>query len=849
MVVSDESSAGDPNRYAEVDDVLNRLYGLGTSEQIATGTPADDDLVFIGDTSRTAGTRIRAIELSDLTGRLDVADIGSGSATDGQVPTADGSGGIAWEDQEGGGGGSNRFDLYDDVTDYIGNGNLNLDDRMVVADISETGEPQNYVEVDDVLEGLHDKITGLDVDAAPANNDRFAVSDVSRAAGFRVRGLRWDDLVGYLPVADMDSESATDGQVATADGSGGIAWEDQAGGGGTFDLHDDVPNSILAGDVAEDDRLMASNEDVADDPNRYITVGTLIDSLHDTGSAKSFTGTPQNNDLVFIGDVSRDDGNRIRGSTWSNFESDLRVGMMSSGGAATDGQVATADGSGGIDWEDSTGDFNLHDDVTTNIGNNLNLSDRMVISDESIVGDPNRYAEVRTILNELYYLANGRLLTDALADDDVIAIGDTSQLASTDKLQGMQFDEFLENLTVADMDSEAATDGQVATADGSGGIAWEDAGAGGAQGVTAADVSVDTTNFSQNLTSADATVQDALETIDGFSQYQGAWQQASWPAGVIVTRSGIAYISLVNSNTQMPTPASTQWSGLPEGFTYRGEAPVAATNYNYGHFTFDPDTDNVYVFTSTVSASVARADIPTHANFIPLVNILTDAESVSPTSHVYGSVSGAQIAAAITAQAGADLTQAQVEDETDTTFGLVSGERLAQAVAVFAPGSGDLEDRTVLVADYAVAQGNNAAPGAVILTNPIVTGQLLTFHLDTVTTTNTDAYFVMVSDDLLALPAQTATPVAADTEDAYTAGGPHIGNAWPNSLAGNSYVWFVDDENIWISNSRGPAFALTITATPMGGVSTTAGQASGGVSVVENQVITSIVPDDRITPG
>ena len=267
---------------------------------------------------------------------------------------------------------------------------------------------------------------------------------------------------------------------------------------------------------------------------------------------------------------------------------------------------------------------------------------------------------------------------------------------------------------------------------------------------------MDTANFSQNLTSADATVQDALETIDGFSQYQGAWQQASWPAGVIVTRSGIAYISLVNSNTQMPTPASTQWSGLPEGFTYRGEAPVAATNYNYGHFTFDPDTDNVYVFTSTINASVARADIPTHANFIPLVNILTDAESVSPTSHVYGSVSGAQIAAAITAQAGADLTQTQVEDETDTTFGLVSGERLAQAVAVFAPGSGDLEDRTVLVSAYAVAQGNNAAPGAVILTNPIVTGQLLTFHLDTVTTTNTDAYFVMVSDDLLALPAQTS---------------------------------------------------------------------------------------------
>ena len=84
---------------------------------------------------------------------------------------------------------------------------------------------------------------------------------------------------------------------------------------------------------------------------------------------------------------------------------------------------------------------------------------------------------------------------------------------------------------------------------------------------------VDTTAFNRNLTSSDDTVQAALETIDGFTQYQGNWQQASWPAGVIVTRSGIAYISLVNNNTQIPTPASTQWAGLTEGFTYRGEAP------------------------------------------------------------------------------------------------------------------------------------------------------------------------------------------------------------------------------------------------------------------------------------
>ena len=131
----------------------------------------------------------------------------------------------------------------------------------------------------------------------------------------------------------------------------------------------------------------------------------------------------------------------------------------------------------------------------------------------------------------------------------------------------------------------------------------------------ASEVDVDTANFSQNLTSADATVQAALETIDSFSQYQGTWQQASWPAGVIVTRSGIAYISLVNNNTEIPTPASTQWAGLTEGFTYRGEAPVVATNYNYGHVVKNPDTGAYYYFISTISALVARADIATHANF------------------------------------------------------------------------------------------------------------------------------------------------------------------------------------------------------------------------------------------
>ena len=77
---------------------------------------------------------------------------------------------------------------------------------------------------------------------------------------------------------------------------------------------------------------------------------------------------------------------------------------------------------------------------------------------------------------------------------------------------------------------------------------------------------------------------------------------------MIVTRSGIAYISLVNNNTQIPTPASTQWAGLTEGFTYRGEASIVAQTTNYGHVVKNPDTGSYYYYTSTISASVARAD-------------------------------------------------------------------------------------------------------------------------------------------------------------------------------------------------------------------------------------------------
>ena len=71
------------------------------------------------------------------------------------------------------------------------------------------------------------------------------------------------------------------------------------------------------------------------------------------------------------------------------------------------------------------------------------------------------------------------------------------------------------NVGVGHIDSGNADDGDVLTADGSGGAAFEaptgGGGGGGTDDQTAAEVAVDTTNFSSNLTAADDTVQAALE--------------------------------------------------------------------------------------------------------------------------------------------------------------------------------------------------------------------------------------------------------------------------------------------------------------------------------------------------
>ena len=94
-------------------------------------------------------------------------------------------------------------------------------------------------------------------------------------------------------------------------------------------------------------------------------------------------------------------------------------------------------------------------------------------------------------------------------------------------------------------------------------------GGGGTDDQTAAEVPVDTTNFSQNLTSSDDTVQAALETIDSFSQGGGGGEAFQRVDSLVFTAVG-------STTTQSVQQTLAATGFLLEDYESGGESPVTA---------------------------------------------------------------------------------------------------------------------------------------------------------------------------------------------------------------------------------------------------------------------------------
>ena len=195
--------------------------------------------------------------------------------------------------------------------------------------------------------------------------------------------------------------------------------------GKAFDVHDDLGTELTS--PADADRVPASDESSAGDPNRWLSLLTLknffrnsLAAVARTGSYNDLSNKPNiptqatgfdlhndvgteltslsDSDRIVVSDESTA-GDPNRFSTLSTLKSFVRSGFTVAWSAVTGkpnfATVATSGSYNDLSNRpniptQATG-FDLHNDVGTEL-TSLNDSDRMVVSDESSAGDPNRYA-------------------------------------------------------------------------------------------------------------------------------------------------------------------------------------------------------------------------------------------------------------------------------------------------------------------------------------------------------------------------------------------------------------------------------------------------------------------------
>ena len=309
--------------------------------------------------------------------------------------------------------GLGAFDLHADVGTEAAA--LADDDRLVMSDESETGEPNRYVELSSLADFLVD-----------ADNVLAAI-----------QALTGDNLTAAKTALEIL---------------------------GAFHLYSDV-GSVLSS-ISGDDRLVVADVSRSDNANRYTTINALRSSILDPQHLTTTTDL-ENLDIFAI---YSDDADASRGVTLESIVTFLN-------GALT---IPSA--------------FDLYADADTAISA-LAGGDRMVLADISTSGEPNRYSTLTTLASWILDLHNriGTELTD-IADDDRIAITDESEsndptlwatadrfagyavndsrvLAAIEALSGSDLTDAQEHLEIEDVDAANVllaikdfNDGQVSAA-------------------------------------------------------------------------------------------------------------------------------------------------------------------------------------------------------------------------------------------------------------------------------------------------------------------------------------------------------------------------------------------------
>ena len=350
---------------------------VGQSE-LASASVGTTELVDANvTTDKLADMAVTALKLADgavVPSKVSGTTDGSSNASDGHVLTADGTGAAAWEAPAAGGLSSVATDGTIDGTGTSGSP-LGIADNSIRPDMVRT----------------------------------HAITEPKLAPG----SVRRDK---------MDSESAADGQILTADGSGGVEWEDAPG----------LTTVETSGSVSGDG-TSGSPVTIADGAIGSVQIAN--DSI-----------TP--------------DELRTHSVTESKIAPDSVDHNKITSGSAADGHVLTSDGSGDASWEAATGGLSTVETSAPISGDGTNSSP-VTIADSEILQRHVALANSGTtdfgagIVKSLDPTGNafgrGRIQTGEIEDAAVIP----SKVSGTTD------------------GTVNAVDGQVLTADGSGNAAWE----------------------------------------------------------------------------------------------------------------------------------------------------------------------------------------------------------------------------------------------------------------------------------------------------------------------------------------------------------------------------------------
>ena len=215
-------------------------------------------------------------------------------------------------------GGGSTFNLHDDVTTQIPV--ISLLDRWVVSAEGLAGDPNRYATSEQMRDYFGSDLFDLHDDVPTRLTtfegvDRVLVSDESNS-GDPNRYVRMEDIGSFLvtpstvrttlglTTAEANSlfhGAEISGNTLTFSRNNAIDLDitlPTVDGGGSFDLHDDVPGSDTA--IASADRIVFSNEGTAGDPNTWATFATVFDGFRDVVTANN--SVPAGDDRIFLSD-------------------------------------------------------------------------------------------------------------------------------------------------------------------------------------------------------------------------------------------------------------------------------------------------------------------------------------------------------------------------------------------------------------------------------------------------------------------------------------------------------------------------------------------------------------------